>query len=340
MEKKGLFRLLILWMALALGFLLGPSSARAGQAGTSKRTSQVGSAVRMAQEEASSGAVTDLYYSQLSEEEKQAYAALAAKDLKQGEVRWYPSVRFVTDRETAEDSGRLRETDPIRALFAQGEKALYAFRLDYMDRVYWMYDCDIDVVWAVTPQDGEKVLVEVRYVGFRPIAYYNGALSEEEGVQAALAQAASAVRASRRGTSRAQTVLSAVTYLAGRASYGNGSSKASHTPAGLLLSRHGRVGNCEGYARVLFCLCKRLQIPVVYVESKSHAFVFVQLENGSWYGVDPSWADTGTSVDLRWVLYGTATARGDSSGAHAAFLSRYGARLMALTIVRDSYVWK
>jgi hypothetical protein len=205
-----------------------------------------------------------------------------------------------------------------------------------MDRVYWMFDCDIDVNWATSSLGNGQSLVEVQYLAFTPIAYDGGALLEDEKAESALKEMALSIRGDRRGSSRAQTVLAICLALAKRSSYGGG--KMAHTPAGVLLSGHGRMGNCEGYARTFFCLCKKLGIPVVYVESRTHAFTYVQLENGAWYGVDPCWADVGSDVDSRWILYGSAAARsGDTSQSHEAYLSRYGARFIALTIARDSY---
>ena len=341
MGRRTLPRLLFLGLLFFLIMMNLPSSVRAGQAGTTKRRSLVASAVRSAQEDVTWGTVSEKYVTQLSAKEQQAYAALLSADLKKGEAVWRPSVRFTVEEAIARDASLLRETQSMQELFAMGERALYAFRLDYMDRVYWMFDCDIDVSWSYAPQGDGLVLVEVETVSFSPISYYGSALSEDEAVQAALSEAAAQVRSNRRNGTRVQTVRAMATYLSSRSSYGNAGAKAGHTPAGVLLSKYGRQGNCEGYARAFFCLCKRLGVPVIYVESKTHAFTFVQLENGAWYGADPSWADAGSSLDLRWILYGTSFAREmDSTGAHEAYLSRYGARLSVMAISKESYGWK
>ena len=341
MGRRTLPRLLFLGFVLFLFILQLPSPVRAGQAGTVKRRSLVASTVLAAQDDVTFGTVSERYVTQLSAQEKQVYAALVAADLKKGQALWRPSVRFTIEEATAKDAQALRETQPILELFAAGERGLYAFRLDYMERTYWMFDCDIDVNWSYTPSGDGMALVEVESMTFTPISYYGTALSEDEAVQAALSEAALEVRSNRRNATRVQTVSAIASYLASRSSYGYAGAKAGHTPSGVLLSKYGRQGNCEGYARAFFCLCKRLSVPVIYVESKTHAFTYVQLENGAWYGVDPSWADAGASVDFRWVLYGTAFAREkDSTGAHVAYLSRYGARLSVMAISKDSYVWK
>ena len=338
MGHPPLVRVLVLAL-LGLGLEIAlPSASRAGSLVTQKERMAVRSAVSEAQDGFETGRVTDQYYTQLTREEKQAYAVLAGADLKTGSAQWLLGKSFSVPEETASDSQALKESEPIRKLFAIGERALYAFRLDNMYSVYWMYDCNIDVNWSVSSRGDGTALVTVNYVAFEPIPYYSGVLRDDSAVQEAVQEAAKAIASQRKNSSRAETVRAMVAFMAERFSYGNTKTHQSHTPAGVLLSKYGRTGTCEGYARVFYMLAKRLGIPVVYVESRTHAYNYVQMENGGWYGVDATWADAGGNLDESWILFGQEdAARNDRGQAHEAYLSRYGARLAALSIAGSSY---
>jgi transglutaminase/protease-like cytokinesis protein 3 len=70
---------------------------------------------------------------------------------------------------------------------------------------------------------------------------------------------------------------------------------------------------CEGYARAYKYLMDELNIPCVIVygnatnstgETESHAWNYVQLENGKWYAIDVTWDDP--------IIYGGGSLTNDS----------------------------
>lgn len=67
---------------------------------------------------------------------------------------------------------------------------------------------------------------------------------------------------------------------------------------------------CEGYANAFKYLCDRVNIPCVSVESDTHKWNLVQLEDGKWYQIDVTWNDpvgaTNDSYINRYFLLGSS----------------------------------
>lgn len=61
---------------------------------------------------------------------------------------------------------------------------------------------------------------------------------------------------------------------------------------GVFLSPYYTV--CEGYAGAFKMLCDRAGIPSVLVVDDNHAWNYVKMEDGNWYGVDVTWDDQET----------------------------------------------
>lgn len=60
-----------------------------------------------------------------------------------------------------------------------------------------------------------------------------------------------------------------------------------------LAGKEGTIGPvCDAYARAFKALCKHLDIPCVYTRSRDHAWNYVQMDDGKWYGIDTTWNDT------------------------------------------------
>ena len=55
--------------------------------------------------------------------------------------------------------------------------------------------------------------------------------------------------------------------------------------------RRGKTFVCEGYAESFKLLCDRFGIPCVHVSGNGHAWNYMQMDNGKWYGVDVTWDD-------------------------------------------------
>lgn len=67
-------------------------------------------------------------------------------------------------------------------------------------------------------------------------------------------------------------------------------------------------GVCNAYAAAFKLMCDRYRIPCVHVSGATtagnHAWNYIQMEDGSWYAVDPTWSDGESSVDYSYFLVG------------------------------------
>ena len=112
------------------------------------------------------------------------------------------------------------------------------------------------------------------------------------------------------GESRYERLLSIHRQLAFRVTY-DGDGARPHCAAGALID--GRAV-CDGYAKAFYLLCEREGIPCVIVagvakqngKSEPHAWNYVQMEDGLWYGVDTTWDDVGHTATCDYFLVGAA----------------------------------
>ena len=281
-----------------------------------------------------------MYYSQLSKEEQSAYRALARTDLLKRPATWRVKRTFYTSLAIANDwEYSLRYHREIYPLLAEAERAIYAYRLDYMDRTYWIHDIDIQIPYEIIQKgDSKRVQVVIRSLTFVPLAYSSRYQEDDPRVKKAVSKLAGTVKKERKDKSRYETLKKALSLMVRDMSYGNLGSEAAYSAAAVLLASYGKTGTCEAYARCLFLLCRKLKIPVVYMESEDHAFCYVRMENNKWYGIDPVWADKGKKMDARWFLYGREAAKkNDTSLAHTPLLRRNSISLEPIQIAKKSY---
>ena len=292
---------------------------------------------------AASVKLSTMYYSQLNHREQDAYRVLLRTDLrKRLAFRWNVSVSFqVTEKELENMSWRTK-AKPVQMLNEEFCRAYYAYCLDYVDDTYWLsdeYDLDYGYRYSYIEEEGkENIVLTIRYVMvyLRPI--YGRALVDDNEVQAAIGNLYTYVKANRRNESRQETVLAISKVMVKNMTFANPMPDYGSTPASLVLKKFGKRGNSEAYAKMAFILCKKFSIPVVYVQSETHNFCYVQMENGIWYGLDVTWADKGNQLDKKWVLYGTGVVKKyDLSNKHDALTSKNGISLCAISISKKSY---
>ncbi len=131
--------------------------------------------------------------------------------------------------------------------------------------------------------------------------------SSKEGEVGKLRAAVSAFGAE--GESRYDILVAIREKLATRVTYDKGAERA-HTAAGSLLD--GRAV-CDGYAKATKLLCDAAGIPCIIVTGdavqngtkESHAWNYVQMEDGAWYAVDMTWSDRGDKDDDTYFLVGS-----------------------------------
>ena len=138
---------------------------------------------------------------------------------------------------------------------------------------------------------------------------YEGAYSEHETVLGNIDSVVSEISSMRASTSRYDTVKAIHDYIINTMAYDDeevtaptaGTFGQSHTIAPLFGGGCGRghVYVCEGYANSFKLLCDRFGIPAVNVKGTAysggsgggHAWNYVQMDDGKWYGVDCTWDD-------------------------------------------------
>ena len=86
-------------------------------------------------------------------------------------------------------------------------------------------------------------------------------------------------------------------------------SEQYHAVTGPLLSKYSHKGVCEAYAWLFDIICKANGIPCVTLEGDSHAWNYVQMEDGKWYLVDTTW-DDGSRISYNYFLVGSNTSVG------------------------------
>ncbi len=112
------------------------------------------------------------------------------------------------------------------------------------------------------------------------------------------------------GLSRLDTLMTFLKYLCNYVEYDYSlaSSLEIYNAYGALINY---LCVCEGYAEAFATLCEAVGIPCVIVQGLAdggnHEWVYVQMENGKWYAVDPTWADQETVIVYDLFLAGSNT---------------------------------
>ncbi len=289
------------------------------------------------------GKVTRRYYSQLSTRAKKVYNVLKKTNLrKKNATVKLKTALFDADSYALRSDSYFFSIPEISSVVLDGEAGIYAYRLDYMDKCYWMSDINISVVFDHSRETGGTVKMKVTGLELKPVKAYSNVLTDDSSVRTAINKAVRYVKSHRETSGRYDTLLSIAKYLTGKFSYGRSEYLSSYTPAGVLLPKFGNTGVCEAYAKTFFILCKRFKIPVIYVESRTHAYNYVKMENGKWYGLDVTWMDEGSGkMDMQWFLYGSSAAvKNDYRDSHVTLLSRSGVVFEPINISSRSYPQK
>lgn len=162
-----------------------------------------------------------------------------------------------------------------------------------------------------TKEDG-SVAVEIRKLTFR-LVYKAGATQESVETEAALLTAAAkeAGATLNEDATRYETLCALQEYLCHAVTYQSGAPRA-HEAAGALID-HAAV--CDGYAKAFKLLCDAYDIPCLVVpgtatqngKKEPHAWNYVQMEDGKWYGMDVTWDDGSTEIGKSYFLVGSGT---------------------------------
>ena len=337
---RGFFILLFVALALTLGS--GSVSAKADTIAVSSvtETRQVPGSEK---HRLAAGKVTRKYYSQLNTRAKKVYNTLKNTNLrKKNPVAKVKTPLFTADSYALRSDNYFFSLPEIASITLDGEAGIYAYRLDHMDQCYWMSDINISVVFDRSSDTGGTVKMKVKGLELTPVKAYSSVLNDDGSVRSAIKKAVRYVKSHRKTSSRYNTLLAIAGYLTKNFSYGKAEALTSYTPAGVLLSKFGNTGVCEAYAKTFFILCRQFDIPVIYVESRTHAYNYVKMGNNKWYGMDVTWMDEGNGkMDMQWFLYGSSAAvKNDYRDSHVTLLSRAGVVFEPINISSQSYPQK
>lgn len=292
---------------------------------------------------AASEKLSTMYYSQLNHREQEVYRIFLRTDLrKRLSIRWNVSVSFQVTEKEIDNMSWMKKAKPVQMLKEEFCRAYYAYRLDYVEDSYWLsddYELEYGYRYSYIEEEGkESIILTIKYINVYLLPVYGRALVDDNEVQAAVGNLYTYVKANRRNTSRQETVLAIAKVMVKNMTFANPMPDYGSTPASLVLKKFGKRGTSEAYAKMAFILCKKFSIPVVYVQSETHNYCYVQMENGIWYGLDVTWADKGHQIDKKWVLYGTAVVKKyDLSNKHDALASKNGISLCTISISKKSY---
>ncbi len=122
------------------------------------------------------------------------------------------------------------------------------------------------------------------------------------------------------GTTRYERLKSAHDWLCEQVVYTSDAPRA-HEAAGALLDGQAV---CDGYAKAFKLICDELEIPCIIVAGTAyqngseelHAWNYVCMENGKWYGVDATWDDGTGGITASYFLVGSLTV---PSATHGSF---------------------
>ena len=287
--------------------------------------------------------VTEKYYTQLNKNAKTVYRLLQKTNLRTKNAVWKVNKSFITTLSAAKSYAALQKTAGIAALYKAAEAGYYSYRMDQMQDCYWLGGMSIRFNYRYRQTGKNTAVVNVLSLKLTPLALYTKVLEDDAAVIARINAIVDEVRNTRASASRYDTLYALVRFMVINFNFGRSAYLTSYTPAGLLLSKYGNTGVCESYAKLFFILCRRLGIPVIYVESKEHAYNYVRMENGIWYGMDTSWVENNDRVnpdnmDMDWFLYGKQeAAANDRNNFHLTELRWGSASLTGISISDTAY---
>ena len=295
----------------------------------------------------SAASVSGKYYTQLSAYGKKLYKSLKKKNLTGKAVRIKQS--YTLKYKKKKIVKQIVRSSKFKKFDLGVQNALYAYRLDHMEKCYWLsdlYPLKYAYKYQYRPGKNKQTIFQIKSVVIQPVLSYANALKDLPAVRKKLDQIAGTIKATRHSTSRYSTLYTLARYMTEHFSYGNKQHDVAYTPAALLLDQYDNTGVCEAYAKVCFILCKKLGIPVIYAESERHAYNFVKMGDGKWYGLDTNWIDDNnpenpSQMDLRWFLYGEKErAENDLRANHVTQLRWGAAALEPIEIASGEYPFK
>lgn len=172
------------------------------------------------------------------------------------------------------------------------ERALFAYEYDHLDQLYWQGDNEIGFQYSYTIRKS-KIALSMRFY-YKVSPYYHADL--EKIANAKITEVVKKAKTLNTTYKKLEYLNRWICdnctydYASLSASAGTKETYFAHTAMGCLILKRGV---CETYAKTLKLLCQKLNIPCLVVNSSTHAFNYVKMENGLWYMIDTTWNDSG-----------------------------------------------
>lgn len=286
------------------------------------------------QDAAFNDGVYEGYYAQLNDLQKMLYDKIKeafAEPVKDATIEFDEPIIL-----TAADGGSFTSDDKYQwmcdnmynqyggryAVFRDHPELPWLLAVDYGARTIgeWIYDDQgVSIGYRMT-----GMYYENTYPWVQPEAY-----TDPDALEKAADDAVAAIGEAR--PSRAATVRAILDYLCGLITYESRTGTMpdkdggdahtvyyDHTSYSVLVAPN--KGVCNAYAAAFKLMCDRYGIPCVHLSGATtagnHAWNYVQMEDGIWYAVDPTWSD-GETIDYSYFLVGkdSENRTGDPFGA-------------------------
>lgn len=248
------------------------------------------------------------YYDQLSDDSKAVYRAiLKNKDNTEGTEIILPKtliLSFAKDSGDEEFKATVSET-----VLAITQPAIDALLYDNPEFFYVSMGGENSSTFSVPHRKQESTDGMTVYLRKLVFMMHTENLGEDESLAEGIEALQTAINHFPiTGESRYERLLSIHEQLSAAVTY-DSSGCRPHCSAGALVD--GRAV-CDGYAKAFKLLCDREGIPCVIVagvakqngRSEPHAWNYVQMEDGLWYGVDTTWDDVGPIATKHYFLVG------------------------------------
>lgn len=275
---------------------------------------------------AAKAAENDYFYSQLSSFEKSVYQTLKSKLLTDGAlpekievVLSTPIVGEATDGIPNEQQSQRIIRDMMESVMPNLQAALDALLADHPSIFY----LDLTSESAADPSCGFSISAECVPAAGGKYVFKATALSMSVVVKEPYKDHLADYRAKLKGyldgffpsgSTRYEKVRSIHDFVCERTSYDKDfNDSMAYDALGVFETGHQTV--CEGYAKAVKLLCDRADIPCVLVtgvgvsssSAERHMWNVVQMEDGSWYGLDATWDDQASGIQSDFFLTGSTT---------------------------------
>lgn len=265
----------------------------------------------LAQDGQETNAAFEYYGNQLTGLAKQAYEALKTVEVFETEI----SIPIADFEPIPYDDYYDRQTK-LQQIAGSCSAGVLSFINDYPE-MFWI-NGSIAINCSIGSGRFTELNLKLTTLGYNSSTMSSAAFPD--GVETALALFNEEFsKIDIQGDTRYDIIKNAHDYIATIVTYDDdaaadySSAQTSYTPYGALINGKSV---CEGYAELLKMICDKYDIPCITVSGdgitngygkEGHKWNMVQMEDGKWYGIDPTWDDQDSGIYYDFFLSGWST---------------------------------